>query len=252
MEDTLTPALSLEGRGEKRGVIITGGAKRVGAHMAVYFARAGYDVALHYHTSEKEAKAVQADLRAAGASCELFKADLADISGIPALIKTIHAAMPQCNVLVNNASVFERKEFMETDEVFFDQQFAVNLKAPFFLTQAFAKTFQKGSVINMVDTNITTNHPSHFAYLLSKKSFADFTKMAAVALGPNIRVNGICPGHMLSSSDQDAAYGERLKITLPLKNHPSLDELSESVRWLAEQKHITGQLIFIDGGKHVN
>lgn len=233
------------------GVIITGGAKRVGAHIAVYFAKAGYDVALHYHMSEKEAEAVQGQVRAAGVNCEIFQADLADIAGIPAFIKTIHAAMPQCNLLVNNASVFERKEFLETDEAFFDEQFTVNVKAPFFLTQSFAKTFKKGSVINILDTDIVENSISHFAYLLSKKSLADFTKMAARALGPAIRVNGVCPGLVLPNVHNEKDYEEKTKKLIPLQSHPAPEEIAEGVRWLAEQQHITGQLIFIDGGKHV-
>ena len=234
-----------------QSVIITGGAKRVGAATALYFAKHGYDIALHYNRSKKEAAALQKKIHKIGARCELFHCDLSDVKKIPALMKAVQKKMPHCSVLVNNASVFERMEFLKTNEKLFDRQFDINFKAPFFLTQSFANTFKKGSVVNIVDTDITKTHGSHFAYLLSKKALADFTQMAARALGPNMRVNGVCPGCMLPSSANDKDYEEKMRDIVPLKAHPTLGELAEAVRWLSEQKTITGQIIFVDGGKHV-
>ncbi len=235
-------------------VIITGAAKRVGAAMAVYFAHKKFDIALHYNSSKDEAAALQKEIQKTGVACKIFAHDLGDSKGLSELIEKIHAKMPHCNVLVNNASIFERCEFMETDEALFDRQFAINFKAPFFLTQAFAKKFGKNSgacVINILDTDIAQNQISHFAYLLSKKTLADFTKMAARALGPDIRVNGVCPGSMLPSPQNYEGYDEKIKQLVPLKNQPSLEELSEATFWLAQQRSITGQIINIDGGKHV-
>jgi len=102
-----------------------------------------------------------------------------------------------------------------------------------------------------LDTDIAQNQISHFAYLLSKKTLADFTKMAARALGSDIRVNGVCPGAMLPYGENHDGYEEKIKQLVPLKNQPSLDELSEAVFWLVQQRSITGQIINIDGGKHV-
>ena len=235
-------------------VIITGGAKRVGAAMALYFAKKNFDIALHYNSSKTEAVALQKKIKKTGVACEIFAYDLGDSKGLAKLIDTIHKKMPHCNVLVNNASIFERCEFLETDEALFDRQFAINFKAPFFLTQAFAKKFGKNSgacVINILDTDIAQNHTSHFAYLLSKKALADFTQMAARALGPRVRINGVCPGAMLPSGENHDGYEEKIQQIVPLKNQPSLDELSEAVLWLSQQSSITGQIINIDGGKHV-
>ncbi|MDX1974378.1 MAG: SDR family oxidoreductase [Rickettsiales bacterium] len=235
----------------KRAAIITGGAKRVGAAMALYLAKHGYDIALHYSRSEKEAKALQKKIEKLGRRCELFQQDLADAAALLPLMKAIKKAMPHVSLLVNNASVFERGCLMDTDEALFERQIGVNLKAPFFLTQAFAKQFKQGCVVNILDTDISTVHFSHFAYLLSKKAFADFTRMAAYELGPSIRVHGICPGCMLPSDQNDSSYEDKIAKLIPLKSHPSLDELSEAVRWIAEQQHMTGQILFVDGGKHV-
>lgn len=235
------------------GVIITGGAKRVGAATALYFAQNNHDIALHYNNSKKEAELLQAQIKGLGVNCEIFQHDLSDISGFEQLAKNIHAKMPYCNLLINNASIFERCEFMKTDEALFDRQFNINFKAPFFLTQAFAKTFgtnNNACVINIIDTDIATNQTSHFAYLLSKKTLADFTAMAAKALGANIRVNGVCPGCILPSAENYDGYEEKVKQLVPLKIQPSLEELSEAIFWLTQQKSITGQIINVDGGKH--
>ncbi len=238
----------------QNAVIITGGAKRVGAAMAIYFAHKNFDIALHYNNSKNEALALQKKIQKIGVNCEIFSQDLSDSKGIAPLIDVIHKKMPHCNTLINNASIFERCEFLETDEELFDREFAINFKAPFFLTQAFAKKFGNNSgasVINIIDTDIVQNQISHFAYLLSKKTLADFTKMAARALGANIRVNGVCPGSMLPSAENYEGYDEKIKQLVPLKSQPSLDELSEAVFWLTQQHSITGQIINVDSGKHV-
>lgn len=235
----------------RQAVFITGAARRVGAAMALYFAKHGFDIALHYHHSEKEAQSIKAQVEGQGAQCALFAHNLVDIGGIAGLVARVKKTMPHCVALVNNASIFERSEFMDTDEALFDRQFDVNFKAPFFLTQDFARVFGAGCVINILDTDIVEHQGSHFAYLLSKKTLAEFTLMAARSLGPSVRVNGVCPGCMLPSSENEVAYEEKMEALVPLKSHPGLEELSEAVRWLIAQKHITGQLIFVDGGKHV-
>lgn len=244
---------------QRSGVIVTGGSKRVGAELCRYFAKNNFDVALHYNNSKNEAIALQKEIKNMGVACEIFAQDLVDSNGLHKLMENIYAKMPNCNILINNASIFERCEFMETDKDLFDRHFAINFKAPFFLTQAFAKLFGKNPdaknanycVINILDTDISKNQISHFAYLLSKRNLADFTKMAAVALGADIRVNGVCPGHMLPSAQLYEGYEEKVRQMVPLKKNPSLDDLSEAVFWLAEQTSITGQIINVDCGKHL-
>ena len=239
-----------------KAVIITGGARRVGAALAVYFAEKGYDIALHYNNSLDDAKIVQKKVQELGKICELFTADLQKTSQIPALMAEIFAKMPHASTLINNAAVFQRAEFMETSEELFDHEFAVNFKAPFFLTQEFASSCEAlactgSSVINMLDTDISGSGGSHFAYILSKKNLAEFTKMAARALGEKVRVNGICAGIMLASDARDEEYMERIKKTLPLKQNASVEDVAEAVYFLSQNQLITGQLLFIDGGKNL-
>jgi pteridine reductase len=235
----------------RQAIWITGAARRVGAATALYCAKRGYDIALHYQRSESEAKALQEQIKSLGSECRIFSHDLADIKGLPGLATKVKQAFPRCTALVNNASVFERAGLMETDEALFDRQMDINFKAPFFLTQAFVKTFGEGSVVNILDTDVTGTGTSHFAYLLSKKALLEFTRMAARELGPKIRVGGVCPGSMLPSAENPDGYEDKVAKLIPLKENPSLDELAEAVLWLTQQRHVTGQVIFVDGGKHV-
>jgi pteridine reductase len=235
----------------KKAVLITGGAKRVGAVMALYFARQGYDIALHYNRSKVDAQKLQKQIEKLGRRCELFSLDLKNVKGIPALMAKVKKSMPHCTALINNASTFERADFFKTDEALFDRQMNVNFKAPFFLTQAFAKTFKKGSVVNMLDTDILRTRSSHFAYLLSKKAFAEFTMMAARVLGPDIRVNAVAPSVILPSIPGDAEYMNKLKKRLPLRRVPTLEEVAKAAQMLCENEIFIGQILYINGGEHV-
>lgn len=238
-------------RGGRPAALVTGAARRVGAHLALDLARRGYDIALHCHRSFAEAEKVKAAIEVTGMAAEIFVCDLNSVPAIIDLMDRVSLFFPEGSLLVNNASIFERIGFMETDEAAFDREIGVNLKAPFFLTQQFAKAYGAGSVVNILDTDIAQVQTSHFAYMLAKKALADFTMMAARALGPQIRVNGVCPGCMIPSVQNDEVYEARVREALPLLSHPSLDELAEAVHWLATQRHITGQLLNVDGGKHV-
>lgn len=231
-------------------ILITGAARRVGAELAMHFAHAGYDIGLHYHRSRKDAEKLAAKIEREGVHCVLFNHDLQQVKTLKPFMDRVLEALPRCRGLINNASIFERASFMETDEALFDRQFAVNFKAPFFLTQAFAHHFGKGSVINILDTEIQKTHGSHFAYLLSKKALMDLTLMSARELGPNIRVNGICPGIMLPSNELDQAYMDKLARQVPMRKLGTLEQVADAALWLA-QSHVTGQLVFIDGGQHL-
>jgi pteridine reductase len=230
--------------------LVTGGAKRLGRDIALYLADNGFDIALHYNHSHADAEAVKREVEAKGRRCVLFQANLADVDAIAPLMAAAKNAFPKLNVLINSASVFERVAFMETDEAVFNQHMEVNLKAPFFLTQAFAKQVGKGSVVNLLDTHITTQGGSHFAYLLSKKAFAEFTQMAARALAPDVRVNGICLGVVLPSGEHDEIYMKKLATTLPMRTNATPTQVAEVVLHLLNMP-VTGQLLFVDGGEHL-
>ncbi len=229
--------------------LVTGAARRVGRELALHLAANGYDIALHYHTSKKEARATAADIRALGRRCELFSADLADGRHWPGLIEKAHAAFAGLSVLVNSASVFDRGGLADGDAALFEKEFRINLTAPVFLTQAFARQVGRGVVVNMLDSRITQNkHPYGF-YLLAKKALAEFTRMAAVELGPDIRVNGVCPGYVLPPEGWDDHYRASLEKRLPLGKTATVDDIAKAVWALIANESLTGQFLFVDGGE---
>lgn len=232
-------------------LLITGAAKRVGAVLALHLAESGYDIALHYHRSKSEAQALQAKIQQLGRRCEIFQQDLTEIAALPGLIAQIKEQMPHLAGLINNASIFERASLQDSDAELFDRQMTINLKAPIFLTQEFAKQVRKGCVINLLDTHITTHHTSHALYLLSKKSLGEFTQMAAREYGPDIRVNAICPGHVLPSSEYEEGYQDRLEAKNPLKKIATLKDIAQAAAYLLQANSVTGQLLYVDGGEHI-
>ena len=234
-----------------KAALITGSAKRVGREMALHLARHGYDIALHYNHSKAEALELQESIEAIGQQAALFQLDLADTQQIEPWCSTVAEHFPKLELLINNASIFERISFTDSDLATYQNHMAINATAPIFLTKAFAQQVDKGHVINLLDTNITSSHGSHFFYLLSKKTLTDFTKMAARDLAPNIRINGICPGPVLPSDQQLPGYTAQLEETLPMAELGNVEDIIHAVDYLIASPHVTGQLLFTDSGQHL-
>ena len=181
----------------KRGVIITGAARRVGRAVAVFLAaRHCYDVVVHYNRSHSEAldlqRVIQEDY---GKQCLLFQSDLCDFAALDRLVARAFEEIPHCDTLINNASVFYTSTIGQLREGELEENYKIHVKAPIFLTQHFARmcAAKCGKVINIIDTNITRTQTRYFAYLLSKKALSDFTVMAAEEFAANLQVNAICP-----------------------------------------------------------
>jgi len=234
-----------------KSVLITGGAKRVGREISLYLAGRGFEIGLHYNSSRDEAMKIKSEIEKSGGHCNLFCHDLRDISGIPALMEEVRRVMPTCSVLVNNASIIERVPFMESSPDLLDDQFDVNFKAPVFLTQAFARIFKSGVVVNILDTNVIRSSSGYFMYLLSKKSLRDFTLMAAHALAPNIRVNAVCPGTVLPDSYLGIEKMQEFGKKLPSGKTATPEEVASAVYTLIESEYLNGQILFVDGGQQL-
>ena len=230
-------------------VLVTGGAIRVGRGIALHMAGLGYDVALHYNSSASEAESTASVIKKAGADCTLFQADLNDPLSYEKLIVSAKQAFPGLSALVNSAAVFDRGTFMESDAALYQKEFRINFEAPVFLTQAFARHIQKGSVVNIIDTTVTRQMISYFFYSLSKKALLEFTRMAAVELAPHIRVNGICPGYLLPAEGWGDDYRKKLEPTLPLRKIASVEDVAGIAAMLIQTASLTGQVIFVDGGE---
>ncbi len=236
-----------------RTALITGAAKRIGKALAEHLAEKGWNIAMHFNTSESAAGklADQLSKKYSRQKFKIFKAELDEESDVTALIPNVLAEFGEIQLLVNNASVFDKGYLKETSISLYDKQMNVNLRAPFILISTFANHCKKGNVINFVDTRVTSNKSNFTAYSLSKKALWELTKMAALELAPDIRVNAIAPGVTLAPEDKDEIYLQSLAQKIPMKKPGGLEPIIKSVDYILENDHLTGQLLFADGGENL-
>lgn len=234
--------------------LVTGGGVRVGRSLALALARNGARVALHYGRSADAAEETAATIRQEGGDAATFPADLRDFSQAEALVGGAAAHFGRLDILVNSAAVFIPGGLDDTTESHWDEQFTVNLKAPFYLARAFARHVGKersGQIINIADWRAVSPDPRYLAYSLTKAGIVTLTKSLAVGLAPNIRVNAIAPGAILPPPGQDEGYLEKLGERIPLRRHGSTDDVAAALIYLATAEFVTGQLLFVDGGEHL-
>lgn len=233
--------------------LITGAAKRVGRAMALHLASQGWNIAIHYNTSEPEARQFCDELTGnyPNQRFELFKADLNLPEEVELLIPQVILQMGSLDLLINNASVFEPAKLGETTTGFFDRQMNVNFKAPFILLRDFAQLLHSGVIVNFVDTRIVTNQSNFAAYSISKKALWELTKMAALEFGPDIRVNAIAPGLTLPPEDKGEDYLLKLAEKITMKRPGGLEPILKSLDYILDNDYLTGQLLFCDGGENL-
>ena len=231
--------------------LITGSAIRLGKAIAISFAERGYNIALHYGSSAESAEDAAAEIRALGVQCDLFQCDLRDANLFPSLLEAVHERFPDLSVLVNSASAYTQADIADTTPDIFDHQFGVNIKAPFFLTQAFAKQVANGAVINIVDNKIGFNQFSYAAYLLAKKCLAEFTKMSAMEYAPTIRINAVCPGVVMPATTRSPEYVEWRIQGIPLKMQGDTSHITDAIHALVDNPFLTGQILTVDGGENL-
>ena len=239
---------------DKFGALVTGGAQRLGRAIATALAQDGHPVAIHCHNSRDAAEAAAADIRAAGGRAAVVTADLANEAETIALIAHANAAIGPIGVLVNNASTFERDEWNTADRMSWDAHIEPNLRAPFVLTQAFARALPpdgKGVVINMLDERVWSLTPHFISYTVSKAGLWALTQSLALALAPRIRVNAIGPGPALPSPRQTAEQFARQCASTPLGRGTDPDEVGRAVIAILALPSMTGQMIALDGGQHL-
>ncbi len=237
--------------------LITGGAKRIGKEIALQLAKMGYDLVIHYNNSDLEALDLQKQIQKLGVDCALIKADLLDKKQVGNLVLELKK-IKNWNLLINNASIFYQSNFLQSNIEELEKNFTIHLKIPAILGKTLAENCQQnqlsGNIINMIDKNIARYETKYFDYLLSKKSLAEFTKMLALQLAPQIRVNGIAPGFILNSIDEQNPSEETKKLLtkIPLHKKASEIDIINGVKYLLDNNFITGHILFIDGGASLN
>ncbi|WP_439272582.1 SDR family oxidoreductase [Pseudochrobactrum sp. HB0163] len=234
--------------------LITGGARRIGSHIAQGLAARGYPVIIHYHRSARQAQELAQRIRDQGGKAQTVAADLADSAQLAAMAQAAQAHFGPVELLVNNASLFEDDRIGSLTGDLWDQHFAIHLKAPVFLAQAMAEALPQecqGLIINITDQRVWKLNPQFLSYTLSKSALWNATRTLAQALAPDIRVNAIAPGPTLPSERQNPEDFQKQVDALLLKKAPALDEFAATIDYLWHARSVTGQMIALDGGQHL-
>ena len=236
--------------------LITGGARRLGAHIARVLHNEGMNLLLHYRTSVTEARGLQEELNAKRAeSVLLVGSDLLNLAKLDRLVDQATESFGRLDVLVNNASSFYATPIGATTEEQWTDLIGTNLKAPFFLAQAAARALgeSQGCVINLIDIYADRPLRGHSVYSLAKAGLAALTRSLAIELGPHVRVNGIAPGAVLwPENDTNQIAQQRLISNTPLKRIGQLDDISSALLYLVrDAPFVSGQILNVDGGRSV-
>jgi NAD(P)-dependent dehydrogenase (short-subunit alcohol dehydrogenase family) len=238
----------------RRAALDTGAAQRIGRAITIALARKGYAVAVHAQRSRDEAAKLCAEIVAGGGRAATLTGDLADHAAVMSLVPAAAAAVGPLTCLVNNASEFEPDEIGRLDRARFDRHFAVNVRAPLFLAEAFAAQVPDGvdaCIVNLLDQRVYKPTPRFLSYGLTKSALQAATITLAQALAPKIRVNAVAPGPTLASRRQDPQTFARQSASLPLGAGPTPEDVADAVLYLATATKVTGETIAVDGGQHI-
>lgn len=239
-------------------VLITGGAKRVGAAICRLLHREGANLMVHYHTSAQQARTLQDELNAIRAdSVTLIQGDLLKTEGFPNMVATTVETFGGLDVLINNASSFYSTPVGDITEASWDDLIGTNLKAPLFLSQAAAIELRRrhGCIVNIADIHAERPMKSYAVYSIAKTGVVGLTRSLARELGPEVRVNAVAPGPILWPED-DAMFDElsrqRIISHTILKQAGEPEDIARAVRYLiSDAGYVTGQVLTVDGGRSV-
>ncbi len=237
-----------------KNVLVTGAAKRLGRAIVLDLAGAGWNVALHYHSSAGDAEQTAAEARALGVKAATLKADLSKEEDTAALVGRAAGELGPLTALVNSASLFEGDDWKSATRASWDAHMETNLRAPFLLSQKFAGQLpanEQGNIINIIDQRVLKPTPQFISYSLSKAGLYWLTTTLAQALGPKIRVNAIGPGPTIRNARQSEADFARQRDATVLGHGAEPADVAAAIRYLLGAPAVTGQMIAVDGGQHL-
>lgn len=231
--------------------LITGAAKRLGQATAIALATKGYDCILHYHTSCSAAEQTAAQVESHGVKSHLISADLSLPDAAEAMFAQAREQLGPISVLINNASVYPGDTLATAQPATMQHTLAVNSISPYTLGRSFAKQDLEGTIINLLDARVMDGCKNHLSYHLSKVVLRELTEQMARDFAPRIRVNAVAPGLILTTEDQTDEYLTQLSESNYLQTHGTADDIVTSILFLISSRFITGQTIFVDGGRHL-
>jgi len=239
--------MSLEGQ----TALVTGAGLRIGRAIALALAEQHASVVIHYRQSAAPAEELRRELTARGRRAFCVRADFAKPDEVDSLIERARADAGPIHILVNSASEFQPQALDAMTHASLVHSMTVNAWAPFALTRAFARQATRGKVVNFIDAQITGSDLTHASYILSKHLLATLTTMTALQYAPGITVNAVAPGLILPPQGKDESYLDGLARSLPLKRHGGPADIARAVLFLLGSDFVTGQVVYVDGGRHL-
>ena len=235
-----------------RTALITGASKRIGRALAIALAEEGVNIVAHdRRTLEADTIKVCGEVKDCGAKSWKVLADLEKPEEYESLIAQAIKAAGSLDFLINNASIFLPNTPMDVGFGDITRHLHVNAWAPFALSRDFVRLAERGKIINLLDTRIIGNDRAHVAYVLSKKMLSALTMMSALEFAPSFTVNGVAPGLILPPEGKDESYLDVLAKSVPLRKHGGPGDIAEAVLYLLKSDYVTGQILYVDGGKHL-
>lgn len=240
--------LSLRGK----VALITGASKRIGRAIAIALADEGVHIVAHDRKAvEAETAKVCDEVVECGSRAWSVTADLEKPEEYESLIAQALKAAGSLDILINNASIFLPDTLMDIGFSDVTRHLQVNAWAPFVLSRDFARLAERGKIVNLLDTRITGYDRTHTAYVLSKRMLSVLTTMCALEFAPEFTVNAVAPGLILPPAGKDENYLDELATTVPLRKHGGPGHIADAVLYLLKSDFVTGQIIYVDGGKHL-
>ncbi len=235
----------------RKTALVTGGAVRIGKAIVERLVAAGFGVVIHADRSLRAATRQAESIRRDGGLAWVVCGALDSETACRAVIESAYRLAGRLDVLVNNAAVFHKDGIATVTEAVLLTEMRINCFAPVLLTRYFAERSGIGCVINLLDRRIASHDVSCVPYVLSKTALAEFTRTAALALAPRIRVNGVAPGAVLPPPGRGIAHLHDSAGPVPLKRQVTPRDVAEAVVALVRAEAITGQILFVDGGQHL-
>lgn len=233
--------------------LVTGGARRVGKAIALALADRGADIVVHYNSGAVQADETARELRARGVRVAIVQGDLSHVDVAQSLPQQAQTLLGRLDIVINSAAMMLRTPMGEVAPDEWDLMFALNLRAPFFVAQAAAPLMQAdgGVIVNIADLAAYETWPAYVPHGITKAGVVQMTRALARALAPAVRVNAVAPGAVLLPDEWDAVTADRLAATTPLRRIGSADDVAQAVVFLCEAGYVTGDVIIVDGGRHI-
>lgn len=236
-----------------RVALVTGAGRRVGQAIALALGGRGLHVVVHYNDSAAGAADTVELITAAGGSASLAQADLLQVASCERLVDDAVRSHGRLDLLVNSAAVMLRTPVGETTVAEWEEMYALNVRAPWFLSQRAVSALRaaRGAIVNIADLAAFETWPAYVPHATTKAAVVQMTRGLARALAPEVRVNAVAPGVVLLPDGWSAADAERLRASTPLERLGAPEDVAQAVLYLLDAEYVTGEVIRVDGGRHI-